>query len=262
MPQYEIITKEGQKMVKVTLNGDTVRTEAGALHYYRGSIKVQSKAPSAGGLISGVLSGETIFKPTYTGTGEVYLGPPHFGEYAILELNKSAWVVDQGAYVCSDEGIKVSAHRNKAVSALLGGEGIFQTRVSGTGKVVIQAPGKLERIELKGDRLAVDGRFAVARTSSVDFKVERSTRSLVGTVTSGEGLLNIYQGRGYVLLSPVPNLYKNLMGFGAMAVAAPATRGVPALRSHLVTYGCIGICMAGIAGIGILVALLDKAGVL
>jgi len=261
MPQYEIITKEGQKMVKVVLTGDTVRTESGALHYFRGSIQMQSKAPSAGGLISGVLTGETIFKPTYTGKGEVFLGPPHFGEYAILELNNSAWVLDQGAYVCSDMGVKVNAHRNKAVSALLGGEGIFQTKVSGTGKVVIQAPGKLERIHLKGERLAVDGRFAVARTASVDFKVERSSKSIVGSVTSGEGLLNIYQGKGYVLLSPVPNLYKNLMGFGHVAMAAPVARGIPAMRNNIMALGCTAVLVAGGIGMSVVGIVLEQLGV-
>ncbi|HIA04562.1 MAG TPA: AIM24 family protein, partial [Myxococcales bacterium] len=248
MPQYEIITKEGQKMVKVTLRGDSVRTESGALHYYRGAIKMESKAPSAGGLISGMLSGETIFKPTYAGTGEVFLGPPHFGEYSILELNNSAWVLDQGAYVCSDEGIEVSAHRNKALSAMLGGEGTFQTKVSGTGKVVIQAPGKLERVDLNGERLAVDGSFAVARTESVDFTVERSSRSIMGSMTSGEGLLNTYNGHGQVLLSPVPNLYKNLMGFGSMASLRPATTTKTSPLNYLMTCGCIVLMVGG--GIG------------
>jgi len=38
MPQYEIIDSEELRMVKVTLNGDTVRGESGALHYMIGNI--------------------------------------------------------------------------------------------------------------------------------------------------------------------------------------------------------------------------------
>ena len=36
MPQYEIVDSEELRMVKVTLNGDTVRGESGALHYMIG----------------------------------------------------------------------------------------------------------------------------------------------------------------------------------------------------------------------------------
>ena len=49
MATFEIVESEGQKMVKATLAGDTLRAESGALHYYQGNISVQSKAPSAGG---------------------------------------------------------------------------------------------------------------------------------------------------------------------------------------------------------------------
>ena len=86
MPQYEIVDSEELRMVKVTLNGDTVRGESGALHYMIGNIEMVTKAPSVGGFLKSMVSGESVFRPTYTGNGEVYFGPPTFGEYHILEL--------------------------------------------------------------------------------------------------------------------------------------------------------------------------------
>ena len=44
MPQYEIIDSEELRMVKVTLNGDTVRGESGALHYMIGNIEMVTKS--------------------------------------------------------------------------------------------------------------------------------------------------------------------------------------------------------------------------
>jgi uncharacterized protein (AIM24 family) len=257
MATFEIVESEGQKMVKATLAGDTVRAESGALHYYQGNISVQSKAPSASGLISGMLTGETVFKPTYTGTGAVFFGPPNFGEYAILQLNDESWVLDQGAYVCSDADVKVGAHRNKATAALMGGEGLFQTAVSGTGAVVLQAPGKIERVQLSGDRLAVDGRFAVARSATVNFRVERASRSVLGSMTSGEGLLNIYQGQGIVLLSPVPNLYQSLITRSSiMAMPVRSRTPTSALKGKLIGCGCTALIFIasaiGMAGIALL----------
>ena len=121
MPEYEIINSEELRMVKVILNGDTVRGESGALHYMIGNIEMKTKAPSIGGILKSMVSSEDIFRPTYTGTGEVYFGPPTFGEYHILELNGNSMVLDQGAYICSDEGIEVGIIRNKGIKSMVFG---------------------------------------------------------------------------------------------------------------------------------------------
>lgn len=211
MATFEVVEKQGLKMVRAIINNETVRAEAGALHYMRGQITIESKMPSAGGFLKSMVTQETVFKPTYTGTGEIFFGPPIFGEYASLDLNGDEWILDKGAYVCSDAGVEVGAHRNKAVSGLLGGEGFFQTKISGVGKVMIQAPGPLEVIDLVNDRLAVDGSFAVARQAHLNYSVQKATKSLLGSLASGEGLLNIIEGTGRVLIAPVPNIYQNVV---------------------------------------------------
>lgn len=211
MARFEIISRESLKMIRVVIENETVRAESGALHYMRGAIQMTSPTPSAGGFLKSLMTGENIFRPTYTGSGEIFFGPPIYGEYEILDLNGEEWILDKGAYVCSDAAIELGMIRNKAVTALFGGEGWFQTSVKGTGKVVIQAPGKVERIELKGEKLSVDGSFAIARTGDLKFEAQKATKSLFGSMTSGEGMLSTFQGTGTVLLSPVPNLHGNLI---------------------------------------------------
>ncbi|MFK7990142.1 MAG: AIM24 family protein [Sandaracinaceae bacterium] len=211
MPHFEIVEHEGQKLIKATIQNETIRAESGALHYMFGQIEMTSKAPSAGGFLKSMVSGENVFKPTYTGTGEIHFGPPIFGEYLVMQLNNEEWILDQGAYVCSDMGIEVDVFRNKALTGLVGGEGLFQTKVRGTGTLVLIAPGKIQTYTLQGHKLAVDGNYAIARSASLDYSVQRASKSLVGSFTSGEGLLNVFQGTGTVLLAPVPNLYQNLI---------------------------------------------------
>jgi uncharacterized protein (AIM24 family) len=177
----------------------------------RGRIEMTSSTPTVGGFFKSVVTGENIFRPTYTGTGEIFFGPPIFGEYEILNLAGEEWILEQGSYVASDAGIEISAFRNKAVSALVGGEGWFQTSVKGSGQVVIQAPGKIQRLDLAGERLSVDGKFAIARTAGLKFEVHKAARSIIGSITSGEGLLSIFEGTGTVLIAPVPNVYQNLV---------------------------------------------------
>lgn len=210
MAQFEIIKKQELKMVKATLNHEQIRAESGALHYMQGKLELESKMPSATGFLKSFVTGENVFKPVYSGTGEIFFGPPTFGEYLILTLNNEEWILDKSAYVCSDIGVEVGAYTNKAISGLFSGEGFFQTSVKGSGQVVIHSPGEVERIKLVNDKLAVDGSFAIARTAGLNFSVQKATKSIMGSMTSGEGLLNVFEGTGTVLIAPVSNLYYNL----------------------------------------------------
>ncbi len=99
------------------------------------------------------------------------------------------------------------------LDALFGGEGWFQTRIRGTGICVLESPvpaDEVLRIDLKGETLQVDGNFALMRTGRIDFSVEKSTRSLLGTITGGEGLLQTFRGTGSVWLAPARGLYEQL----------------------------------------------------
>ena len=56
------------------------------------------------------------------------------------------------------------------------------------------------------DVLKVDGNYAIAWSKSLDFTVERSGKSLIGSAASGEGLVNVYRGTGKVLMMPTANM--------------------------------------------------------
>ena len=62
---------------------------------------------------------------------------------------------------------------------------------------------ELIEITLKDDVLKIDGNMAIAWSGSLDFTVERSGKTLIGSAASGEGLVNVYRGTGKVLLAPV-----------------------------------------------------------
>ena len=221
MATFEVVEQQGMKMIRAIVNNEVVRAESGALHYMRGNIEMESKAPTAAGFLKSLVTQENIFRPTYRGTGEIYFGPPIFGEYMVLPLNGEAWVLDQGAYVCSDAGVEIGAWRNKALTGFLG-EGFFQTKVEGRGSVVIKAQGPLQAIDLNNEKLVVDGKFAVARQAHLNYEVRRATKSLIGSVTSGEGLVNVIEGTGRVYLAPVPNIYQALVDEVSMRIPMPS----------------------------------------
>lgn len=203
------------RQVRVLLNNGGIKTEAGALYYYKGHIQSQTKMGGAGGFIMkslvGKVTDESAAKPMYVGTGEVYL-EPSFKHYLPINLNNNAIIVDKGLFYCCSAEIDVSAQMQSNVSsALLGGEGLFQTRLSGTGVAILELTVPATEIvayELQaGEELKVDGNFAIARTESVSFSVTKSDKGLLGTVMNGEGLLNTFVGPGVVWLAPTAPFY-------------------------------------------------------
>lgn len=83
--------------------------------------------------------------------------------------------------------------------------GLYQTRIEGSGIVVLKVPvpeSEIFKCILINDTLKVDGNFAILRTGNIEFSVEKSSKSIIGTAVSGEGMVNVYRGTGEVWLVP------------------------------------------------------------
>lgn len=209
------------RQVRITLKNGSFMTEAGALYFLKGSIESETKVGGVGGLVSkfvkSYLNQESTFKPTYSGTGELYLEPT-FGHFIFINLEDESIVVDKGLYYASEPSLTVEpAMQSNISSGLLGGEGWFQTKISGTGLCILEIPVPREEIlvyELNKEKIQVDGNFALLRTENIEFSVQKSAKSLVGTIASGEGLLQTFEGSGQVWLAPTQPVYNKLQNLG------------------------------------------------
>ncbi|WP_292377647.1 AIM24 family protein [Methanosarcina sp. UBA289] len=205
------------KQVKITLQNSSITTEPGALYFHKGDICAECQIGGVGGLakklIKNSLTEEAAFTPTYSGTGEIFL-EPSFGHFILMELDNDPIIVDKGIFYCCESGVNVEVSSQKNLSAgLFGGEGWFQTKLSGKGLCVLAIPVPLSEIlkyELNNERLQVDGNFVFLRSSSIKFTVERSAKKLVGNITSGEGALHTYEGTGKIWMAPTQPMYKTL----------------------------------------------------
>lgn len=227
--QLYFAKQQGLKMrqVRVTLNGTAIKTEAGALYYHFGRIVSRTNAGGVGGFIGksikGALTAESGIKPEYGGEGVIYL-EPSFSHYLIITLENESIVVDKSLFYCCNSEIKVEPFMQRNVSsAVLGGEGLFQLQLSGTGVVVLEIPVPVSEIQeimlYPGQTLKVDGNFAIMRDATVNFEVTRSDKTLIGSAVNGEGLLNSFstQTGGKVFLAPTAPLYSK------MAMGIPIT---------------------------------------
>jgi len=201
------------KQVKVTISNSEVILKAGALHYMKGAIVMESKLGGKKGLKSKFLAQETAYKPKYTGTGEIFM-EPSFGHYIIYRLNNESLTVNKGMFFCCEASVDIDIVMIKNVSAaLFGGEGLFQTNLTGAGFAVLESPvplSEVKRIDLTDDKLSIDGNFALMWTGGVAFTMERSSRSFLGSATSGEGLLQTFTGTGSVWIAPTQSIYSLL----------------------------------------------------
>lgn len=209
------------RQAKVTLQGGSVRLEAGALSYLKGNIEMDSNMGGLLGLgkklLTSKVTGETAFKPRYKGTGEIFL-EPSFGHYALIYLENEEIVVDDGLFYACEDTVEVGAYMQKNLSAsFMGNEGLFQTKLSGRGVVLLEIPvpeDEIVKYTLVNDTLKVDGNFALLRSRGVEFSVEKSSKSLLSSATSGEGFLNVFRGTGEVWIAPTQYVYKHLSFWG------------------------------------------------
>lgn len=212
------------KQLRLTLKRSEAVVEAGALHYMKGHIDLQNPSGGVGGIgkamFRKMLTNESAFIPRYRGTGQIYL-EPSFGDYLIYTLkNNEELIADRGLFYCAESSLDVGIAMQKNVSsALLGGEGLFQTQVRGNGIAVFELPvpaSEVRCIQLNNETLKVDGNFALMRSGKIEFSVEKSSKGLFGTLSSGEGLLQTFRGTGRVWIAPTQSIY-NRMSIGGLS---------------------------------------------
>ncbi len=195
-----------------------VTIQAGAMQWMLGNVNATTGIKGVGDLfgkaLRGKATGESAIKPEYTGDGLLVLEPTY--KYLIL-MNAADWggsvVLDDGLFLACESSLQHKAvMRSNLSSAVAGGEGLFNLSLNGSGAFCIESDcpkEELIEITLQNDVLKLDGNFAIAWSNSLEFTVERSGKSLIGSAASGEGLVNVYRGTGKVLMMPtsgMPNI--------------------------------------------------------
>lgn len=206
--------------------------QAGAMQWMGGNVQATSGVKGIGDFLGKALKGavtkETAVKPEYVGEGCLVLEPTY--KYIILvDIGKwgpAGMTIEDGMFLACDANVKskVVARKNLS-SAVLGSEGLFNLSLQGNGVAALESnvpEDELIEVILENDELKIDGNLAVCWSSNLEFTVERSTKTLVGSAVSGEGLVNVYRGTGRVLMCPVApttSLFESTNTIAAKAAA-------------------------------------------
>lgn len=222
-----------RRQIVIDVNQDhSAVIQAGSMQWMSGNIQATTGVKGIGDFFGKALKGavtkESAVKPEYVGNGCLVLEPTY--KYIILQ-DVAKWgtvgmTVEDGMFLACDARVRRNIIARKNISsAVLGGEGLFNMSLQGTGVVALECnvpENELIEIELENHELKIDGNLAVCWSSNLDFTVERTTKTLVGSAVSGEGLVNVYRGTGRVLMSPVAptsSLYESTNTINAKAAA-------------------------------------------
>ena len=195
-----------RRQLVIDMNGsNTAVVQAGAMQWMAGNVVATSGVKGVGDFLGKALRGavtkESAVKPEYKGSGILVLEPTY---KHILLVDVEQWgsgiTIEDGMFYACDGTVRQSlVSRRSLSSAALGNEGLFNLSLSGHGIAALESnvpEDELITIELNNDEIRIDGDMAVCWSSSLQFTVEMSTRSIVGSAVSGEGLVNVYRGTG------------------------------------------------------------------
>ena len=234
MNEY-FMSKMGVRRRQVVIDIDKDHSaiiQAGAMQWMGGNVRATSGVKGIGDFLGKALKGavtkETAVKPEYVGEGCLVLEPTY--KYIILadigKWGSAGMTIEDGMFLACDANVKskVVARKNLS-SAVLGSEGLFNLSLQGNGVAALESnvpEDELIEVILENDELKIDGNLAVCWSSNLEFTVERSTKTLVGSAVSGEGLVNVYRGTGRVLMCPVAPTASLFESTNTMAAKAAA----------------------------------------
>lgn len=211
--KHRILYRPSFAMAHVELDaGESLRTESGAMVGMSAHLHLESKMQ--GGLLASLgramLAGESMFQSTYTAQGapgEILLAPATPGDILGVDLVNQTFLVQAGSWLAGSTSLTLET--KFAGMQMLGGEGAFLVKVSGTGTLLLSSYGAIHKVVLAaGEQYVVDTGHIVAFDAAVKYEMTKAAKGLLSSVTSGEGLVFKYTGPGEIYLQS-----RNLRGF-------------------------------------------------
>ncbi|HEY9848119.1 MAG TPA: TIGR00266 family protein [Leptolyngbyaceae cyanobacterium] len=203
--KYEIRYKPAFAAIFITLSpGESITAEAGAMTSM--DAKFSMKTEFSGGFISGLIKkffgGETLFVNVFTNQSQqplnLVLTQSTIGDIGCIDLRGGQEICFQpGAYIAHSPGVKMGVQW-AGFKSWISGEGLFKLKLKGNGQVFFGAYGGITKKRISGEFI-VDTSHLVAYDSSIKMNIGLAG-GLIGSVTSGEGLVNKLSGNGEIYL--------------------------------------------------------------
>jgi uncharacterized protein (AIM24 family) len=198
----ETFQRQGSKMLKVQLAGETIQAKLGSMVAYQGDVRFEHAG--SGGLkrmAKKAITGEGAQLMKISGTGEVFLADLA-QEIQLVELTDEAITVNGANLLAFDADIDWDIKKVEGVSGLMGG-GLYNTHLSGSGYVAMLSDGPPVMLEIDGEGTFADPQAAITWSEGVEtsVKTDVNVKTLIGR-GSGETVQMGFRGKGWLLIQP------------------------------------------------------------
>lgn len=184
--------------------GEGMTCEVGAMIAMTSGMTVNTTSKSrggGGGIIKGLkrmFTGENFFLNHFTAhqnNQSLLIGPSLMGDCIHHSMRGGTMIVQGTSWLASTSTIDIDATWQGFASALFSGESMFWVKCSGAGELFLSSYGAIYPVDINGDYV-VDTGHIVAFEDSLQFRIGKAGKSLVGSFLGGEGLVCKFQGQG------------------------------------------------------------------
>ncbi|MEU4311912.1 AIM24 family protein [Nocardia sp. NPDC024068] len=198
------IQKQGGKMIKVGVNGETL-VRSGSMVAYQGELQFQ--ALGSGGIgraIQQRLTGEGVPLMKVSGRGDLFVANGA-ADVHIIDLDGTDGLTINGSNVLAfDPTLGYDIRMVQGAAGYASNAGLFNCVFSGRGRIAITSHGTPVVLNVDQPTYA-DPQAAIAWSSSLQTGVKRNDSFGLGRLmgrSTGEGITLAFSGRGFVIVQP------------------------------------------------------------
>lgn len=209
------ITGDVDPFLHVSLHkGERIYCESDAMVMMEDTLDLTGKM--TGGLGSALMrrfaNGESFFQQhieATRGDGDCLLSPVLPGTIQILEVGVTRYMLSDGAFVAAESGVDLRVRTQSLGNALFAQSGgFFVGEATGKGQLAVSGFGSGFILEVvPGKDIIIDNSHVVAWDSELHYEISTPNKPgggllnrLVNSVTSGEGIVLRFSGRGKVVI--------------------------------------------------------------
>ena len=213
MAQFTV-TGEVDPFLHVHLQaGEKIYCESNAMVMMESNLELKGKM--TGGLGSALMrtfaNGESFFQQhieAARGAGDCLLSPVLPGAIQVLDVGTTSYMITDGAFVAAESGVSLKVRTQSLGTALFGDTGgFFICEATGFGKLAVAGMGSSFVLDVEpGKDIIIDNAHVVAWDSALRHEVSVTTSGggfmgrLVNSLTSGEGMVLKFSGKGKVVI--------------------------------------------------------------
>jgi len=211
MPDFKVIGSIDPFLHVTLRRGERIYAESDAMVTMDATLELKGKMQ--GGLMSAIArrlaNDESFFMQSIEATGgdgETLLSPNIPGDIEVLEVGLQQYLLNDGAFLAATDAVEIKVRTQGIGQALLGGTGgFFIMETSGRGTLAVSGFGTIFALDITpGNDVIIDNYHVVAWDGRLRYSITTSTSKsgflagLVGSITTGEGIVNRFSGSGKV----------------------------------------------------------------